>query len=53
MATKGAVHKKYPGKMNDLENVIGVQINLQNKPEEQSPLFPRNNSDLGYLPGSI
>lgn len=31
VATKGAEYKKYPGKMNDLENVIVSQINLHNK----------------------
>ena len=36
MATKGAEYEKHPGEMNDLENVIGIQINLHNTTEQES-----------------
>ena len=36
VATKGAEHEKYPGEMNDLENVIGTQINLHNTTKQES-----------------
>jgi len=36
VAPKGAEYKKYPGEMNDLENVIGIQTNLHNGIEQES-----------------